>query len=233
MLCDQLCADSHLKKTVDVFHIEQYYYYSDRSLDTTIPVVSFIRARKEIAKTCLTSGVEPGEYQGKAATSAIRKMQLSVVRIFENYLTNYDQFDLHKKILGYYAVQQNGIIVNIKRYAAFSDLDDEVQLEFEQSTRNIREEYRRKVETAKYLLESNLAVPHFTDAPECSDDDFSFLIAFADWLVTLQDSADICHYSEFDLSICIDDEYRVNTILSEETRVRNEDMLLRKYSTKD
>lgn len=123
--------------------------------------------------------------------------------------------------------------MNIKRYAAFSDLDDEVQLEFEQSTRNIREEYRRKVETAKYLLESNLAVPHFTDAPECSDDDFSFLIAFADWLVTLQDSADICHYSEFDLSICIDDEYRVNTILSEETRVRNEDMLLRKYSTKD
>lgn len=97
MLCDQLCADSHLKKTVDVFHIEQYYYYSDRSLDTTIPVVSFIRARKEIAKTCLTSGVEPGEYQGKAATSAIRKMQLSVVRIFENYLTNYDQFDLQKK----------------------------------------------------------------------------------------------------------------------------------------
>lgn len=233
LLESKLYEDASLKKTVGVFHIEQYYYFSDRSIDTNISAVNFVKARKEIAKVCLSSGVEPGEYRGKAATATIRKMQLSVVRVFENYLAEFDQFDLHKKILGYFSVQQNGIIVNIKRYTAFTDLDDEVQREFEKSTRKIREEYRRNAETAKYLLESNLAITHIDDAKKCSDEDFAFLIAFADWLVVLQDSADTCHYTDFDLSINVDSEYKVDTLLSEDTRARYDAILLRKYSTTD
>lgn len=233
LLESKLFEDSSLKKTVGVFHIEQYYYFSDRSIDTNISPVNFVRARKEIAKVCLSSGVEPGEYRGKAATATIRKMQLSVVRVFENYLAGFDQIDLHKRILSYFSVQQNGIIVNIKRYSAFTDLDDEVQLEFEQSTRKIREEYRRNAETAKYLLESNLAIAHLDGAKICSDEDFAFLIAFADWLVTLQDGADTCHYTDFDLSISVDSEYKVDTLLNEDSRARYDAILLRKYSTTD
>lgn len=229
----KLVEDSRLKKTVGVFHIEQHYYFSDRSVDTNISAVNFVKARKEIAKECLNSGVEPGEYRGKTATATIRKMQVSVVKVFENYLASFDQFDLHKKILSYFSIQQNGIIVNIKRYSAFTGLDDEVQLEFEESTRKIRETYRRNSETAKYLLESNLAIAHLDGAKICSEEEFAFLIAFADWLVVLQDSADTCHYTDFDLSISVDSEYKVDTLLSEDTRARYDAILLRKYSTTD
>lgn len=70
----------------------------------------------------------------------------------------YDKEELNKQILDYYAIQQNGVIVNYKRYLAFKDLDASVQEEFEHKTRNIREEYRKNAETAKYFLESNLVV---------------------------------------------------------------------------
>lgn len=228
-----LAKDFRLKKTVGVFQIEQEYYFSEESLDTKISPESFAIVKKEIAKVCYDSGVKSGEYKGKDATALIRKMQLSVVRVFESYLTNFDMFDLHKKVSNYYSVQLNGVIINLKRYRAFTGLDEEVQIEFEHKTREIREEYRRNIDTAKYLLESNLCVSHIKEARKCTKKDFEFLLAFSDWLVILQNDADTCYYTDFDLSISVDYEYKINTILSEEAICRYDDMLLRKYKTKD
>lgn len=233
ILSRQLDEDSTLKKTVGVFHIEQDYYFSDMSLDTEVSPISFAKARKEIAKVCLASGVQPGEYRGKSATDIIRKMQTSIVVVFENLISTFQQEDLHKRILNYLSVQQNGTIINIKRYTAFADLDEEVQQEFERETRTIREDYRRNTGTALYLLESNLAVSHIDNSAKCSKSDFEYLLAFADWLVVLQDAADTCFHIEFDLSISIDSEYKVDTIISEKASVQFEEMLLRKYSSKD
>ena len=233
ILSRQLDVDSTLKKTVGVFHIEQDYYFSDMALDTEISPVSFAKARKEIAKVCLASGVQPGEYRGKAATNTIRQMQTSIVAVFEKLISTFQQDDLHQRILNYLSVQQNGTIVNIKRYTAFAGLDEEVQQEFEQETRTIREGYRRNTGTALYLLESNLAVSHIENTVKCSKADFEYLLAFADWLVVLQDAADTCHHIEFDLSISVDSEYKVDTIISEQASAQVEEMLLRKYSNKD
>lgn len=233
VLEEKLLHDSQLNKTVGVFHIEQKYYFSDKALDTEISKISYTRARKEIAKTCLESGVEPGEYHGDDATLTIRKMQSSVVNVFEKYISSFDKFDLHKRVLNYYAVQQNGVIINMKRYLAFKDLDEEVLREFEQKTRTIREEYRRNAETAKYLLETNLVIEHTDKAPVCSKEEFEFLLAFANWLVVLQDNSDTCHHTDLDIIISIDSEYRVDTILNEEAQKKYESMLLRKYNTSD
>ena len=232
-LLEQLNCDSRFKKTVGVFQLEQQYYFSDKSLDTVISAVSFAKARKEIAKTCFEAGIETGEYRGKDATTVIRKMQLSIVRLFESYISKFDMYDLHKKILGYYAVQQNGVIVNIKRYTSFTDLDEDVQREFKQNTMKIREDYRKFCETAKYLLESNLVVEHSNDTRQCDNDDFSFLLAFADWLVVLQDGADTCYYTDFELSVVVDSEYKVEVLLSEESQAVYDDLLFRKYNTAD
>lgn len=233
VLSRQLDVDSILKKTVGVFHIEQDYYFSDMALDTEISPVSLAKARKEIAKVCLASGVQPGEYRGKVATNTIRQMQTSIVAVFEKLISTFQQDDLHQRILNYLSVQQNGTIVNIKRYTAFADLDEEVQKEFEQETRTIREDYRRNTGTALYLLESNLAVSHIENTVKCSKADFEYLLAFADWLVVLQDAADTCFHIEFDLSISVDSEYKVDTIISEHANAQFEEMLLRKYSSKD
>lgn len=78
-----------------------------------------------------------------------------------------------------------------------------------------------------------MAIAHIDNAKICSDENFAFLIAFADWLVVLQDSADTCHYTDFDISITVDSEYKVDTLIDEDTRARYATILLRKYSTTD
>lgn len=232
-LVNALRKDSPNKKTVGVFKVEQHYYYSDNALDTEIPSISFVKAKKEIAKVCMSSDVEPGEYRGKEATATIRKMQLNAIMEFEAYISELDKETLHKMCLNYLAVQQNGIILNMKRYMAFTGLDEASQLEFETSTRKIREEYRRLSETAKYLIESNLVVSRQGEFRKPLKGDFEYLLAFADWLVVLQDAADTCHYTDFDFVIFVDRDYKIETILNEATRERYDALLLRKYNTSD
>lgn len=225
--------DSPLKKEVGVFTIEQDYYYSDLAPSVQMEAQNFIKARKEIAKVCFSAGVEPGEYRGKAATHAIRKMQTAIVRVFEDQISQYNKESLHKKALNYYSSQLHEIIINLKRYSSFKDLDPLVQQEFEEKTRNIREEYRRNLRTAQYLLESNLAIKHRDNISDCKKNEFENLLAFADWLVVLQDNADNCYFTDFDLLIQIDDEYRVDTILSEYSLQQYEQIILRKYEQED
>jgi len=91
-------------------------------------------------------------------------------------------------------------------------------------TRNIREEYRRNLRTAQYLLESNLAIQDQEHISDCKKDEFENLLAFADCLIVLQDNADTCYFTDFDLSINIDSEYKVDTVLSEFSELQYEQM---------
>jgi len=233
VLVENLKKTALLKKTVNVFSFEQKYYFSHKSLDTEISPTSFISVKKEIAKVCMSSGIQQGEYYGEEVTNVIRKMQTVIVQLFENYIAKFDKFDLHKKVLNYYANQQNGIKVNLKRYFAFSDLDDEVLKEFEENTKTIREDYRKNAQTAQYLLESNLVVEHVSSSKICSNEDFKFLLAFADWLIVLQETADICYFTDIDMYISVDSEYRVDTHISTQTNENYNEILSRKYGTLD
>ncbi|MFD1903860.1 hypothetical protein ACFSQ7_06900 [Paenibacillus rhizoplanae] len=161
-----------------------------------------------------SAGAEPGEYSGKSATRVIRRMQTSIVKsFFEDQISQYSKKSIYTiKFLNYYTTQLHGIIVNRKRYSSFNNLDPVVQEEFEQKTRNIREEFRRNLRTAQYLLESNLAIQHQDNNSECKKMNLKIFLAFADWLVVLQDNADTCHFTDFDVLIQIDDEYKVDNI---------------------
>lgn len=225
--------DSSLNKEVGVFTIKQDYYFSDMAPSIQIEARHFVKARKEIAKVCHAIGAEPGEYNGKAATQVIRKMQAAIVEVFEGQISQYNKEKLHKKALNYYATQLHGIIINLKRYSSFTNLDPIVQEEFEEKTRNIREEYRRNLRTIQYLIESNLAIQHQEPSFDIKKDEFENLIAFADWLVVLQDNADTCYFTDFDLSINIDNEYKIDTVLSEFSELQYEQILLRKYKQQD
>lgn len=225
--------DSSLKKEIGVFTVKQDYYYSDMAPNVQMEEKSFVKARKEIAKICFAAGANPGEYHGKAATEIIRKMQTTIVRVFEDQISQYNTGNLHNKVLNYYATQLHGIIINLKRYTSFRDLEPFIQQEFEEKTRSIREEYRGNLRTAQYLLESNLAIQHQENSSICNKEEFENILAFADWLVALQDNADTCYYADSDISIEIDSEYKVNTILSKASELQNEQMLLRKYEQQD
>lgn len=229
----QLNIDNSLKKTVSAFTIEREYYYSDKAIDTDISEISFTKARKEIAQICKQSGIIPGEYKKKQATEMIREMQCSLVKRFEEIISQYDKFDLHKKTLNYLAIQQNGAYVNLKRYSAFQDMDKQVLEDFEHNTREIREKYRRNEDTAIYLLESNLWVKHKEDAVKCSGEDFNFLLAYSDWLVVLQEDSDLCHHGDDTYNIVVDNEYKVDTVMNSDANVNIGEILSRKYNSSD
>lgn len=229
----KLAQDSSFKKTFGVLHVEQNYYFSDKSIPIRISAVSFVRAKKEIAKVCLKSEVKSGEYHGKMATEAIRKMQKSTIDVFEKYIARYDKYHLHKKVLNYHSIQQNEIFLNIKRCSAFTDLSEEANDKFKKEIIKNREECRRNVRTSEYLLESNLSIEHQKKTEKCSMEDFEFLLAFADWLVALQDCADICHHTDSDLTITINHEYKVEITLNEIMNKKYDMLISRKYNLND
>lgn len=232
-LQEKLLEDSLLKKTVGVFQIEQQYYFSEHAIDTDINDISLTKVRKEIARISLKSGVNPGKYKGQDATTVIRAIQRAMVSAFEQAIAGFDKLDLHYQALNYYAIQQNGIFMNAKRYNAFTDLDQEVQLEFEENTRSTREEYRKNTATILYLLESNLFVEHGDASVKCSKTDFNYLLAFADWLVELQSDADMCFFNDPNFIISVDQDYKISPILSDEIQRQYREIILRKYNTSD
>lgn len=226
--------DSSKKREVGIFTIEQEYYYSDGVPSIHVEARNFVKVRKEIAKVCFATGVKPGVYNGKAANQVIRKMQATIVRVFEEQISLYNKENLHKKVLNYYATQLHGTIINHKRYSSFKDLDLLVQQELEEKTRNIREKNKSNLRTAQYLLESNLAITHIDESIlDCKKEDFENIIAFADWLVVLQDNADNCFHKDSDISIEIDEEFKVNTIWSDLSKDHYEQILSRKYKHED
>ena len=233
LLKDRLKAEETLLRTVGVFSTKQSYYYSSLSLSTAVPDYCFVNVRKEIAKICYDAGVLPKEYHGKEATTVIRTLQKTIVSAFESHIRKLGQFQLHCMALSYYAVQQYGMIIHMTRYHSFSDLAPEIQVDFENRTRNERQTCRRNVETAHYLMETNLVVEHDPDARDCTESDLQYLIAYADWLVVLQEAADLCHSTDKDIFIQIDDMYRVDTIMNDEDRTAMDAWVERKYNTQD
>ena len=74
---------------------------------------------------------------------------------------------------------------------------------------------------------------HVDTPQECSKEDFNYLLAFADWLVVLQDDADMCHFNDPNFTISVDVDYKVTPVLSDEIQRQYGNLLLRKYNTTD
>lgn len=232
-LQEKLRLEEDAPHTVGVFAVQQTYYYSPLSTSTVVPPYFFVEVRKEIAKQCRAAGVLPKEYHGQDATEIIRKLQQMVIPTFETLIQQIDQEQLHNMALSYYADQQHGVIIHMKRYHSFTNLAPEVQADFEARTRAERQTCRRNVATAQYLIETNLAVCHESTVRDCSEADIQYLLAFADWLVVLQEAADLCHSTDKDMHICIDDMYCVDTIVSKEDQASLAAWVERKYNTED
>lgn len=228
-----ILKDIKMPKQVGVFSIEQDYYVSDEMIDFKMDSVNFAKVRKTIAQVCYEKGIQAGTYIGKKATKVIRKMQQTLVDIFENQIKDYSQNEFHLMILSYYSEQLHQSIVNLKRYSSFKDIDPQILQEFETRTRKERENNRRNIRMAQYLLETNLAINHSDKNLSCNKKDFETLLAFADWLVVLQDNADNCYYNELDVEIQIDSEYKVDTVFSQYSDERYEELFRRKYNQKD
>lgn len=230
---ETIFKDVNMPKQVGVFSMEVDYYVSDKLINYQMDSVNFAKVRKTIAQVCFEKGIQPGIYKGKEATNVIREMQQTLVEIFENQIKDFSQEELHLKILTYYSDELHQSMVNLKRYSSFKDMDADILHEFETRTRIEREKNRRNIRMAQYFAETNLAIIHSDKKQSCSKKEFETLLAFADWLVVLQDNADNCYYTELDVEIQVDSEYKLDTIFSQYSSEKYEELYIRKYNQKD
>lgn len=233
LIKETILKDVNLPKQVGVFSMEVDYYVSDQLINYQIDSVNFAKVRKTIAQVCFEKGIQPGIYKGKEATNVIREMQQTLVEIFENQIKEFSQEELHLKILTYYSDELHRSMVNLKRYSSFKNMDADILHEFETRTRIEREKNRRNIRMAQYFAETNLSIIHSEKKQSFSKKEFETLLAFADWLVVLQDNADNCYYTELDVEIQVDSEYKVDTIFSQYSSEKYEELYIRKYNQKD
>lgn len=230
---EAIFRDINLPKNVGVFSMELDYYVSDQLINYKMDSVNFAKVRKTIAQVCFEKGIQPGIYRGKDATKVIREMQQTLVEIFEKQIKDFSQEELHLQILSYYSDQLHQSLVNLKRYSSFKDIDPDILRDFETRTRTERENNRRNIRMLQYFAETNLVIIHSDKKLLCNKKEFETLLAFADWLVVLQDNADNCYYTELDVEIQIDSEYIVDTIFSQYSSEKYEELYIRKYNQKD
>lgn len=236
-LKNQIEKDSLLPKDVDVAAIRIDYYYSDKSKHFYIEDKKFHEVRKRIAQICYEQNIMPGIFQGKEATSVIRDMQKYIISDFEYEVTKYNKLDLHNRILSLYASCLHDININRERYNSFSDINPDVLKEIKEETVRVREKYKRNLRTASYLLETNLFLDRRDGLPMCDNDIFEFLLAYADWLVVLQDNADSCFYDEKlgdkNIKIEITNEYLVNILVDDDVIEKMGKRVKRSYDYED
>ncbi|MCY9660982.1 SEC-C metal-binding domain-containing protein [Paenibacillus chondroitinus] len=214
MLKKQLENDMDLPKEVGVVSVELDYYWSDKSIGFNVPDKAFQDARKIIAEICLLKGINQGMYEGKEATKIIRTMQAELISFLEERVQVFENNDLHQKLLNLYADSIHNINIHKKRYGSFQDVEKEVREEVREKIIKMREEERHHLRVIQYLLETNLSILRDVNIPvnHCSSSDIDFLLAFSNWLVVLQDNADICYNSARSHKIEVDSEYLVNIL---------------------
>ena len=214
------------KKEVDVVQIEIDYIYNNSNNYFNVDTKSFLLAKKDIAKICLNNNIQPGEYYGKDANEIVRSMQKDLISFFENEVAKYNQMDLHYKLLELYSVSIHTINIHRKRYDSITNVTEEVLNEVQGRIIEERENERRNVRTILYLLETNLFLKRDSEK-KVDNQNINKLLALSQWLVILNDSADICHFTDKEAHIEIDFEYVVDNIIDS---VEEENYSKRVYS---
>lgn len=228
-LIEHLDTTNLEKKEVDIVQIEINYIYNHSNKYFNVDTKSFLLAKKDIAKICLNNNIQPGEYYGKDANKIVRSMQKDLISFFENEVTKYNQVDLHYKLLELYSSSTHIINIHRKRYDSITDVTEEVLNEVQNKIIEERENERRNVRTILYLIETNLFLKR-DSAKKIDNEKLNKLLALSHWLIILNDSADICHFTDNETHIEIDYEYVVDNIID---KIEEIDYSKRVYSKND
>lgn len=231
-ICRKLDKESHLKKEVDILAVKIDYIYNMSLELYNVKEINYLNAKKEIAKICLESKIEPGEYFGKDANKVVRTMQKRLIEYFENRIQEYDRLDIHKKLVEICANTYNTINVHKKRYNAFNNIDENVFNEVQNKTMRNREQERHHLRVVQYFIETNLFLRR-ASKKVITKEELDELLAFSNWLIVLNDNADICHFTDSEAHINVNYEYIVDTVIEEHEDVNINEFTKRVYSNND
>lgn len=231
-ICQKLNEESHFKKEVDIFAVEIDYIYNMSLELYNVKEINYLNAKKEIAKICLESKIEPGEYFGKDANKVVRTMQKRLIEYFENKIQEYDRLDIHKKLVEICANTYNTINVHKRRYNAFNNIDENVFNEVQNKTIRDREQERHNLRVVQYFIETNLFLRR-ASKKVITKEELNELLAFSNWLVVLNDNADICHFTDSEAHINVNYDYVVDTVIEEREDLNIDEFTKRVYSNND
>lgn len=207
---------SSQKKEVEAIRIGLDYIYNNSFRDYLVKDYDYLEVKKLIAKVCLKNEIEPGEYFGKEATSKIRKIQEELIKKFENLISDYNKNDLHIKLLEMYNNTIHDIYIHKKRYSLINNVTNTVLNDVRDNIINLREEAKENSRTLLYLIESNLYVDR-ENSKKIDDSALRILLAFSRWLVNLNDTADICYFTDNEAHIIVNYEYVVDNKFDNES----------------
>lgn len=216
------------KKEVEVIQIPLDYIYNNSFRKFRVDTKDFLNAKKDIAKICLKNGISSGEYYGKDANDIVRKMQKELIKKFESEVYKYNRLDLHIKLLEMYSNCCHEINVHEKRYRAINDVTEEVLEDVRNRIMDQRETSKRNARTLLYLIETNLFLER-QEEKKINEEEIQRLLAFSHWLINLNDSADICYFTELEAHINVDHEYVVDNI-SDNIGINEDEYIKRVYS---
>ncbi len=208
-LKEYLNSTSNEKKEIETIQIELDYMYNNSFRKYHVGDYDYLKVKKIIAEVCMNSEIEPGEYFGTDATFKIRKMQKELIQKFENMIYEYEQNDLHIKLLEMYSNSVHDTYIHKKRYSMVNNVTNEVLSDVRNNIINQREEAKRNSRTLLYLIESNLYLAR-KSSKIIEENDLRILLAFSHWLVNLNDTADICYFTEKEAHISVNYEYVVD-----------------------
>lgn len=220
---------SQEKKKVDVISTSIGYKWNTSIISYRPNDYDYNEVRKRIAKICKKNGIQPGTYHGKKANEIIRSMQKSIIEDFESEVSKYSCKELYIKLLDYHSVLLHDININWKRYGAFTNLDEKKDKEIRDRIIKEREDAKFDDRIVLYLIETILYLNSETEL-YVNNDVIKFLIAYARWLVILNDVADMCHFAENDVHIEITQEYVVDALSNDKSLEERNNLLHRVYS---
>lgn len=203
------------KKKVEVVSYKLDYLWNDYCNRYNVSKEDYERVRKHIAFVCLAHEIEPGEYYGKDANNVVRNIQQTLIEDFIELLKGYDQLDLHLKLSELYSYSIHTINLHRKRYNMISNVDEEVLSEVRGRIIHDRELEKHNSRTILYAIESNLWASRQANK-SINHKELNYILAYANWLVVLNDTADMCNFTTDDVHINVTDEFVVDTCENEE-----------------
>lgn len=218
------------KRTVAAFQYAPKYAFPTALVKYEHETMFLQRVKKRIAEICLDSKIEPGVYTGISAKDIVRKMQYVMMEDFEENFKPTNQLDLHIRLLSRYATVVHQINIDQQRYHSFDNLREDVAAEFLTKTEEERESKKHYRDELLYCIETNLFLQRNKDLPWCSEDELSYLVAYANWITTLLTSSDVCFHDLGNETINVLHDYQVENEQSDTEKARILDYRRRRYS---
>lgn len=234
----ELCAEIDKKRTekkdIEALAIKIDYYYSEDNMGINIDEQSYIKVRKKIAYDCKGLNLEARIYESKQATKLIRDIQGITIPRFEEEINKFDKIELHKELVSILAYHMHNKHISMKRFSLSGNqyLSEEARIVTSMNSIKNREDSKNSIRDICYLIDTNLAIEHHGSLIP-SQEELRYLIAFAHWLLVLQECSDEAHYGLFGAKVEISQDYLVSSIFDDDHEKLAAERNKRVYNNED